>query len=437
MYRAVTLVALTTALFTGRVGVSSAQEPNDVPAAKLQSTLPQSLRSAELHFTPDGSKLLVLRYFGNHHEPQLSAYSFGKGVSELPHPLVGADLFGKAELALDRYGPVMHQYRLEGLRVVFSPRGRLFLTSSLRTVRLWEIATPPSGQGSLKPYSPPIEHAGSVLAAFTQDGKRLLTATVLGGKGGKGQGQGQYQVRLWEVDTGNPVGEPATGAAPGNSKFGLVMKSLLWAPDEKTFLLAYGGERQEALSLLICDARTLQPVGEPWPVAGDYHQFGRDGKTLLVVSAGEISLWDIATRKLLSKVPWAAGKRAPGRTDKGHPHFAVHPDGTSVLLRKAADGKQVVEWWDLRADPPVKKQTLDPGGFVDRVALSGDGKRAATATADAVLVWDLAAGRPLLRVAHDQLGGRLQALEFSPDGRRLATANDRGDVKLWGLDIQQ
>jgi WD40 repeat protein len=439
MFRHLTLGTLTTITYACWAGAIPAQQQDNVPAAKAHAQLPQVLHAAELHFAPDSSKLLVLRYFSNKNEPVLSVHDTTKG-REYYHSLVGSDLFGKLELASDAYGSSSAAFRREGIRVAFSPKGRIFLTSSHKAVRLWETTT--KGLSAIKPYSVPIEHAGSVLAVFSRDGKRLLTATVLAGK--KVQNKAQYQVRLWEVDTGNPIGEPATGVALDNPKLGLVMKTLLWAPDEKTVLMAYGGDRQEAKYLHFLDGATLQPVGEPLPAPGDFHQFSQDGKTLLVISQAEAGLWDFANRKLISKLP-TGGKSRPGQpsTTLKH-HFAVPADGVRVLFAK---GKQV-ELWDLSAEPPVKKQVLEHTQTVNWVAMSRDGKLAATwegPFVGRILVWDLETGRPFLKVPlaratyQNEWGdsdGRLKALEFSPDGRLLATVTDR-DVQLWSLEMKK
>src|SRR5581483_3338498 len=46
-------------------------------------------------------------------------------------------------------------------------------------------------------------------------------------------------------------------------------------------------------------------------------------------------------------------------------------------------------------------------------------------------VWDAASGRQLLVLSGDT--GAVNAVAFSPDGRRLVTASDEGSVKVWDL----
>src|SRR5436853_2196 len=100
-------------------------------------------------------------------------------------------------------------------------------------------------------------------------------------------------------------------------------------------------------------------------------------------------MWTPATP---SASPPRSRRRAPGGS------VAAHPDGASVLVRKQLDGgRQDVELWDLRADPPMKRQVLKhTGGSIDRILMTRDGKQAATASGGEVFIWDLATGLPLL-----------------------------------------
>jgi WD40 repeat protein len=69
-----------------------------------------------------------------------------------------------------------------------------------------------------------------------------------------------------------------------------------------------------------------------------------------------------------------------------------------------------------------------PGG-VDALAFSPDGRRLAAASTDTkARIFDVATGQPILKVAH---GGAVSAVAFSPDGRRLATASADKTARIW------
>ena len=79
--------------------------------------------------------------------------------------------------------------------MAFSPDGKRIVSGSGdNTVRLWDADT---GQ----PIGEPLTgHTGAVTSvAFSPDGKRIAS------------GSGDNTVRLWDADTGQPIGEPLTG----------------------------------------------------------------------------------------------------------------------------------------------------------------------------------------------------------------------------------
>lgn len=418
------------------VCASLAGQPSaDLPVAK-DTALPQALIAAELRFSATGDKLLVVRQYGEGTTPLVTIHDAGPGRKHgrsTYFPLIYPDLYS--------INNVTPGFRPRGISATLSPDGNFLATSSFKFVRLWDLSK--EGEKGWWPPKPvTLDFPGSAAVAFTKDGKQLLTASIIGGM--KLREKAEFEVKLWDVGSGKPIGEPGTATAPDIAMRGAprdTLQSLAFAPDGASFLTAAGASNSDAQSVQLWDAKTLKPLGEPLPAAGLVHRFGRDGKTLLAVSTREIALWDIANRKPICTLPTPEIEKEMRRgydlshMTKWKPWFAIHTDGTSVLSAKDDE----VQWWDLSGEKPVAKQTLRHSGEIPGnvywVAISHDGKRAATAreNSDEVLIWSLETGKPVIKIPHKQ---RVMAMEFSPDAQMLATA-DAGDVHLWNLDVKK
>lgn len=385
-----------------------------VPEATLKASAPQALQSAELHFTQDGSTLLVLRHFTNRSMPLVTAQDTATG-RQLYQPILATDVYGLGE---PRNGE-------EGISLLVSPKEDVFLTISDKAVRAWNLK-----KG--KALSPLIDHSGSVSALFAKEGDTFLTMSLIGGKGRR---SGVFcEFRYYHTQTGKPIGTPINGTAPGIDGPRPVLKSLLWMPDGKSFLASYSGNILEAKSVRLWDADSLKPSTDALAAEGDVHQLNPDGKMLLACSKKGIALWDVEKRERISELStpkiakgWVGREQRRINTMRW---YAVLPAVSRVLL---TDTKNV-DLWDLKKNPPAKVMTLTNPEDVYWVTVSKDGKRAATAMGDRysgqVLIWDLANGKPESKVPQFE---RLRAMEFSPDGRSLAIV-DGGDVRIWNVE---
>jgi len=421
MFRIVLVLAVGTPVFGCFVEFACPQDPPELRAAKRYSATGSGLQSADLQFTDDG-RLLVMRHFGGN-TPLFTIHAIEKGRS-LVSPLVAANMFSKEDLRDNGY--------YDGASAQLNRGGNIILTTSAKTVRLWEISK------YLKPVGTPLISAGGIRARFSNDGMRFVTVTAIGVD--LKSGRIQYEAQIRDALSGKLSGESGKAIVSVGGRFGgpfagPVMKALLWSPDDKVFITACSGEVGDAKSVHFWDAVKMQPVGESILAEGDFHQFTRDGKALWVISKKGITLWDVTTRKAVcSLLTPEIGKSFVGADTQSVIYgmrrwFAVHPNERSVFY---VSGNKA-ELLDFSGDQPKKKLVLHHSSeTVDGAWISPDGKLAATREGrNEVRVWNLDTGKPFLIIPVN--APDVKAVEFSPEGRFLATVDETG-VRIWLID---
>ncbi len=321
----------------------------------------------------------------------------------------------------------------------FSRDGKTILTGSLdKTARLWDAAT---GQprGSLMEFEVPIW-----AVAFSPDGKTILT----GSRDGRAQlwNASNGQLRCEPIVHGDevlsvafsPDGETIlTGCRDGISRLWdtatgkprartpLLQTAILGAafsPDGKTFVTGSTNGTAQ-----LWDTATATPIGPVLP-----HKmyvfavaFSRDGKKILTGSSDRTAqLWDAATGSPLGK---------PLQHKYGVRAVAFSPDGKTVLT---GGYDKTARLWDVATGLPHGRP-MEHQSVVGSVAFSPDGKTILTGSYDTTArLWD--ASSQSTRGPSGQLEGRVlveheggvSSVAFTPDGKFIATASAR-DLKFW------
>ena len=258
-----------------------------------------------------------------------------------------------------------------------------------------------------QPLGFPLSHPRTVWAlAFSPQGRLLLT------------GCEDANARLFLAATGAQIGAPLPHE--GN------VRAVAFSRDGATALTgSAGGARYAAARLWDIAPETsfaphlLQGGGDLMALA-----LSPDGRTLLTgADDGTARLWDLSTRRVIEPVMPHDDKVSV---------VAFGHDGQMYLT---GDDRGVVRLWD-RANRARPRHLLRTAGWIasaavapdDRTALIGVAATGLAGSGKKALLWETATGN----VLGDPLphSGSAFAVAISPDGRTLATGDEKG-VQLW------
>ncbi len=278
------------------------------------------------------------------------------------------------------------------------------------TIKVWDVSstlTQASGSTTGQLLFTLAGHGSSIWGVeASPDGKQLVTASY------------DSTVRIWDI-TDNGTSEWLT-IADG------ACCNAIYSPDGKRLIGAsridtsrYGTNRMN-----VWDATTgqlLRTIDTGQMCGGDV---SRDQKRFVTVTCGTVAehtakVWDLDTGNQLFSAPTA---NIDDLTTFGY-GAAFHPDGMHIA---AATGKGNITIWDVNSGREVMTLSGHMGN-VNILAYSPDGTILAS-SAENVKIWDAPAGKEVRT-----LPTRGMSVTFSPDGTRLATANNDGTATVWDV----
>jgi WD40 repeat protein len=237
-------------------------------------------------------------------------------------------------------------------------------------------------------------------------------------------GGGDATVRVWDLASGTPVGDPFTGST------GTVWSVAVGQLDGRPVVVSGGDDR----SVRVWDPASGAPVGVPLTghtgVVLSVTVGELDGRPVLVSGGDDrsVRVWDLASRTHV-------GDPFTGHTDWVRAVAVAELDGRPVAVSGGDDA--TVRVWDLASGAPVGDPFTGHIGEVLSVAVGDlDGRPVVVSGGDdaTVRVWDLASGAP---VGDPFTGhtGRVRAVAVVElDGRPVVVSGgDDATVRVWDL----
>ena len=280
--------------------------------------------------------------------------------------------------------------------LTFSRSGRYLLEGVLGDLVTWRV-----NRGHLY-FEDRLASIGP--PSFSGDGKTVATA------------DGADGVQLWDAVSGKPVGKPIHPGGGTVQDVAFLVGGTLLAIGEQTGTAIWNlRENRQVGGMLTGFSHTVvSEAASP------------DGRYVAAAEGLEVSVWDLATRRMVLKIPAPADKRYDAI------QAAISPDDSTVAMPAGPD----VELWSI---PQRKKITvIDAGNSVNTVAFASSGSFLAVNTSTpATRLWDLRNHRwvssfPMSNGISAAQGYHDNPVAISADGTLVASASGASNsVTLW------
>jgi WD40 repeat protein/DNA-binding SARP family transcriptional activator len=225
-------------------------------------------------------------------------------------------------------------------------------------------------------------------------------------------------VIAWDVSGTRRLGQPFP-IAPPNSANSSSQSNV--SPDGLRFATSPGSNEVELWS-----SATRTVVRRLRVPIGDTHgmRFSPDSTLLGIAGSKHAVVWDVRTGKVVHVLSVGSG------VNEGSNAVAFSPDSRVVAI---AD-EHAIRLYDLTTGNQMVEMSGGDGTPQD-IDFSPDGKLLASATlAGEIDLWDVKTGRSLARLSNESHGRAYDStVRFSPDGRMLAVGDTSGNIVIWDL----
>jgi WD40 repeat protein/transcriptional regulator with XRE-family HTH domain len=330
--------------------------------------------------------------------------------------------------------------------IAISPDGTRLATGEFdTTVKIWDAAT----GSKLLTFFGHASYLNGV--AYSPDGKRLASTSEDG------------VTKLWDAETGKAL-LTLSGHSSG-------VENVAFSPDGNW---VYTASRDGTVK--IWDVSPL--AGSDWlNLAGHTNRvrsvaYRPDGKQLATLGYdGALKIWDAVNGKELLSIPLTdmiASMNSGGNALVGG--LSYSPDGkrltyndlNTTIIVDATSGAEILS---LPAESAGNDVTFNPNGtqvavfsedaglriynssdgkmlielhtgsgYNGRIAFSPDGTRIAAANDTGAHVWDVGTGKKLVTFSGHGEGEGLNGIAYSPDGKWIATSGNDATIKVWDAE---